>query len=204
MKSNKGVTLVALVVTIIVLIILAGISINLILGDNGIITIAKKAKENTELAKIQEETELNELYTQLEADGSNSENLPNDSKVSISIEELKQLIKTEVEKQAINSSTFIDTNNIIKEVCNGTNLNTVSYTAEEDCIISGSIRTWSSDSYATIFVDNIAIYNVGGSDTSYGDYNSIYQPLKKGQTIKIVFSNTNNGTNFIKAYGIKK
>ena len=72
MKSNNGVTLVALVVTIIVLIILAGISINLILGDNGIITIAKKAKENTELAKIEEETELNELYTQLENNGGTS------------------------------------------------------------------------------------------------------------------------------------
>ena len=67
MKSQKGVTLVALVVTIIVLIILAGISINLILGDNGIITIAKKAKENIEIAKTEEETHLNELYTQLES-----------------------------------------------------------------------------------------------------------------------------------------
>ena len=63
MKREKGITLVALVVTIIVLIILAGISINLILGDNGVITIAKKAKENTKLAKIEEETELNELET---------------------------------------------------------------------------------------------------------------------------------------------
>ena len=72
MRNQKGITLVALVVTIIVLIILAGISINLILGDNGIITIAKKAKENTELAKIEEEKELNELYTQLESSGTNS------------------------------------------------------------------------------------------------------------------------------------
>ena len=64
MIDNKGVTLVALIVTIIVLIILAGISINLILGDKGIITIAKKAKENSKLAKIKEETELNELYMQ--------------------------------------------------------------------------------------------------------------------------------------------
>ena len=40
-KSSKGITLVALVVTIIVLIILAGVSINLVLGDNGIITMAK-------------------------------------------------------------------------------------------------------------------------------------------------------------------
>ena len=61
MKNQRGVTLVALVVTIIVLIILAGISINLILGDNGIITIAKRAKENTELARIEEEKELNDL-----------------------------------------------------------------------------------------------------------------------------------------------
>ena len=72
MKNNKGITLVALVVTIIVLIILTGISINLVLGDNGIITIAKKAKENTELAKIEEETELNELYAKLENNGGTS------------------------------------------------------------------------------------------------------------------------------------
>lgn len=67
-QQSKGITLVSLVVTIIVLIILAGISINLVLGDKGIITVAKKAKENTELAKIEEETQLNELYTQLEED----------------------------------------------------------------------------------------------------------------------------------------
>ena len=85
MKNSKGVTLVALVVTIIVLIILAGISINLILGDNGIITIAKKAKENTELAKIQEETELNELYTQLENNGGTSGEISYDA-----IEKLKE------------------------------------------------------------------------------------------------------------------
>ena len=52
MRKEKGITLVALVVTIIVLIILVGISINLVLGDNGIITIAKRAKENIELAKL--------------------------------------------------------------------------------------------------------------------------------------------------------
>ena len=72
MKTENGITLVTLVVTIVVLIILAGISINLVLGDNGIITIAKKVKENTELAKIEEEKELNELYTQLEIGESSS------------------------------------------------------------------------------------------------------------------------------------
>ncbi len=38
LKGQKGITLVALVVTIIVLIILAGVSIALVLGDNGIVT----------------------------------------------------------------------------------------------------------------------------------------------------------------------
>ena len=56
MKNKKGITLVSLVVTIIVLIILAGVSINLTLGENGIITMAKKARENMELAQIDEQS----------------------------------------------------------------------------------------------------------------------------------------------------
>ena len=70
MRKQKGITLIALVVTIIILIILSGVSINLVLGENGIITIAKRAKENIELAQIEEEKELNELYAQLEAESS--------------------------------------------------------------------------------------------------------------------------------------
>lgn len=66
MKENKAITLVSLVVTIIILIIVAGISINMTLGEEGIITIAKKAKENMELAQIEEQTKVNELYSQLE------------------------------------------------------------------------------------------------------------------------------------------
>ena len=66
-KSNHaGITLVSLVVTIIVLILLAGISINLILGNEGIFTIAQRAKENMELAQIEEQEKLNALYTDLD------------------------------------------------------------------------------------------------------------------------------------------
>lgn len=64
--KNKGITLVSLVVTIIILIILAGVSLNLTIGKNGIITIAQKAKENIEFAQIEEQSKLNELYTQLQ------------------------------------------------------------------------------------------------------------------------------------------
>ena len=122
MKNNKGITLVALVVTIIVLIILAGISINLILGDNGIITIAKRAMENIELAKIPEETELNELYEQIETEGSNSGNLPYDSIAKLT--EFKTAIANAIDeaggiKPEVSAETAVFANNIkgiVKEV----------------------------------------------------------------------------------------
>lgn len=50
MKSNKGITLVALVITIIVLLILAGVSISLVVGDNGVLNQSQKAAKNTDLA----------------------------------------------------------------------------------------------------------------------------------------------------------
>ena len=65
MRENKGITLITLAVTIIVLIILAGVSINMLVRDNGIISMAQKAKENTELAKMEEEEQLDSLYEEL-------------------------------------------------------------------------------------------------------------------------------------------
>ncbi len=56
--SNKGITLVALVITIIVLLILAGVSISLVVGDNGIMTRAKTAGEKTNEADAVESFKL--------------------------------------------------------------------------------------------------------------------------------------------------
>ena len=66
MKKNKGITLVALVVTIVVLLILAGVSINLVLGDNGIITKAKEAQRKSAEASQNDLIGMNELAQQLE------------------------------------------------------------------------------------------------------------------------------------------
>ena len=59
-QKNKqtGITLIALVVTIIILIILAGISINMIVGENGIINMAQRAKNETEQAAKDEQQAL--------------------------------------------------------------------------------------------------------------------------------------------------
>lgn len=64
-QGNHGITLIALVVTIVVLLILAGVSINLVIGQNGIITKAQEAKEKYEQAAINEEIESNKLYDEL-------------------------------------------------------------------------------------------------------------------------------------------
>ena len=57
-KKNKGITLIALVVTIIVLLILAGISIVMLTGQNGILNRAAEAKEKTEVAQEEENEKL--------------------------------------------------------------------------------------------------------------------------------------------------
>ena len=58
MKKQRGITLIALVVTIVVLLILAGVSIAMLKGDNGIITKATEARQKTKIANIQEEVDL--------------------------------------------------------------------------------------------------------------------------------------------------
>ena len=55
---NKGITLIALVITIIVLLILAGVSIATLTGQNGILTRANDAKEQTEIASVKEQAQL--------------------------------------------------------------------------------------------------------------------------------------------------
>ena len=67
MKKNKGITLVALVVTIVVLLILAGVSINLVLGDNGIIVKAKEAKRKSAEASENDLKGMNSLIGELES-----------------------------------------------------------------------------------------------------------------------------------------
>ena len=71
MKENKGITLIALVITIIILLILAGVGIAMLTGDNGLFKRAKEAKEKTEISAYHEQIEIiraelctkNENYT---------------------------------------------------------------------------------------------------------------------------------------------
>ena len=64
MRNQKGITLIALVITIIVLLILAGVSIAMLTGDNGLLTRATESSSETDLADVLERVNM-ELEAQL-------------------------------------------------------------------------------------------------------------------------------------------
>ena len=66
LKNRKGITLVALVVTIVVLLILSGVSINLVLGNNGIIAKAKDAETKSAEASQNDLKGMNGLVSEME------------------------------------------------------------------------------------------------------------------------------------------
>ena len=70
--QDKGITLIALVVIIIVLIILAGVSIKLVLDDNGIIIKAKEASQEPEISGITEKIKLDIAAKEIEKTKNNS------------------------------------------------------------------------------------------------------------------------------------
>ena len=61
MKKENGITLVALVVTIVVLLILAGVSISLVMGNNSVVQKAKDAKTNYTNAAGEEEKQMQDV-----------------------------------------------------------------------------------------------------------------------------------------------
>ena len=88
-KEEKGITLIALVVTIIVLIILAGVSINLVFGNLGIVTKAKEAKRMQEQAELNEQIALGELSNEIDKT-INGKETPTDSPTGMpTIKELR-------------------------------------------------------------------------------------------------------------------
>ena len=104
MKSNRGITLVALVITIIVLLILAGVSISLVVGDNGIMTRAKDAGTKTNEADALESFKLSvaSLTTEYTAKLYGGEELGTDEKT------LVDYVATNISKDLQASECTID------------------------------------------------------------------------------------------------
>ena len=69
MHRKNGITLIALVVTIIVLLILAGITISLVFGSNGVIQKAQDSKEQTEIGEMREKLEMAKVPVYADGNG---------------------------------------------------------------------------------------------------------------------------------------
>ena len=100
LREKRGITLIALVVTIVVLLILAGITISLVFSENGVVTKAKEAKEETRGAAVEEARDMWELDKSLtEYVGGSSQSLDElldslESQKQITAEEKAQIKET--------------------------------------------------------------------------------------------------------------
>lgn len=127
MRSNKGITLVALVITIIILIILAGITISMVLGEDGLIGKAKKGANEYKNAAANEQTLLGQINELFEGNGSTSGGttqpqktgasvkLKNGTAVTITTENISEYIGEEVDYTPAAGGTwrifYLDTEN---------------------------------------------------------------------------------------------
>ena len=86
-KYERGITLIALVITIIVLLILAGVSIAMLTGDNGILTQGNNAKIETAVGAVKEQLRLLQIEKRIEEKELTPETLLAEGKVSRTVQE---------------------------------------------------------------------------------------------------------------------
>lgn len=177
-QKNKGITLIALVITIIVLLILAGVAIATLAGDNGILTKAAQTKTKNQEAAIEEQIRMAIITARI-----------NDTGTNLDLETLEtELGKygiTEIEKQGENGGLpwkitkdgFIFQITEVGEVVavNGVSLNKIelkllqneeeTLTATKTEGITGNI-TWSSSDSTVATVENGKVTAVGASGTT--------------------------------------
>lgn len=180
MKSIKGITLISLVITIILLIIIAGIGISLSIGENGLLNKSKLAKQSYINSEKEEEKQINDLYSQMLIATND------DAKVTISVKDLKQLINETVDSKLQSKGTYIDTTKKIADLQIG-----VEYEASQDCVIMGYIQTNlnAARSVVAINIDGTVVGYIGGTSGSTV-YDTVNLNIRKGQ--KVLFD-TNVG-----------
>ena len=94
-RQNKGITLIALVVTIIVLLILAGVSITLLTGENGVITQATRAKEEQTIKGVEERMNLAAGAVRTKILAEKAKNGAYDARKDENITILKDIVKSD-------------------------------------------------------------------------------------------------------------
>ena len=215
-KRNKGITLIALVITIIVLLILAGVTIASLSGDNGILTRAAEAKERTRREDIQEQLNLWKTEKTMEEniDGNNI-NIKDfvtklrDNKI-ITQEEFNEIEATDkltIGKQEpiIFPNKELELGDIIPNGCTYKTLAGTTYNAGQKMpmsITDGDKFITTDYTYEYHATDNegkawLKGWNVNTvSDTSKSEYETLYSKIngEKVKSMHITFQNCTNLT----------
>lgn len=106
MKNQKGITLIALVITIIVLLILAGIGIAMLTGDNGIITNAQRSRSNTAYREADEQMRLAYMAVRTEIAAHLANDTSYDATSATNAEALEKLVTSDLNGFAGNNSKW--------------------------------------------------------------------------------------------------
>lgn len=118
MKEQNGITLVALVITIIVLLILAGVTIAALGGQNGILTNASKSQKETAISEAKEATAM-AVNTILGNKAANSaDGTQNNTPYELSLANLKTVIEANYSDITVDTPSASDTNTLKMKVGN--------------------------------------------------------------------------------------
>lgn len=169
-RKSKGITLIALVITIIVLLILAGVTIATLTGENGILSNASKARENTRGGEVQEF--INITLSENEIANMNDGNVKSRYKV---IQELYESGKlTDEEVKELDNSDFITIGNI-----------NVDFSGLEDIVTLGDVYTEEMiGQRITYSANNVSDWIVLGKDDSENILITPSNPLNSDITLE--------------------
>ena len=181
LKESKGITLIALVITIIVLLILAGVTIATLTGDNGILGKANEAKTKSDIVEVKEQAQLDISNWMAERIRNGEDTVLDDATVKSIIESANQnntnkyyseltdtSIKTKKGNEILYSDLYTKTPPI------GTAINTKKYGwkvtnyNEEETETGGWRLFFQDDNYAYLISDKcIGSYRPSGYNSSY-------------------------------------
>lgn len=156
--TQNAITLISLVITIILLLILAGVILNLALGNNGIFKLANNASKNYMNEQEKELSDLEKLYSQIKVAINDS------SQITISIEDLNKIIDDRIKKSNVTSNpvgtviSYMGNNVPIGYLtCDGSIYNISDYTnlAEQIKTEFGSYNYFGGDGETTFAVPNL-------------------------------------------------
>ena len=197
-NSQRAITLIALVVTIVVLLILAGVSLSLVLGENGLINKAKEAGDKYGEAYENEQSELNKVDEWLEENiggstgGGGSQNLPStgETKPYLPGNDFTQVAGTDLSNGLViedgegNQYVWIEVPKKA-EVYPTAGLDITNFTEEEYTKIENDLHTY-TDYYRrdkngtlTSYTDTYYADSTTGWFTSATEYNTLKQKMLK-------------------------